>query len=49
MRLPIEVSADQPGDAGVDVHHRAAGEVERALLPEPAGVAVTASRRLQRR
>ncbi|EEF93796.1 hypothetical protein CATMIT_01567, partial [Catenibacterium mitsuokai DSM 15897] len=29
--LADEVGADQTGDAGVDVHHRAAGEVDRAL------------------
>ena len=30
--------AHQAGDAGVDVHHRAAGEVERAPLEGEAGV-----------
>ena len=38
--LADHVGADQAGDAGVDVHHRAAGEVERALLPEQAGLGV---------
>ena len=28
--------ADQTGDASVDVHHRAAGEIERALAGKPA-------------
>ena len=36
--LADHVSAHQAGDAGVDVHHRAAREVERALLPEPAAL-----------
>ena len=39
--LADHVGADQAGDAGVDVHHGAAGEVERALLPQPAGLGVT--------
>ena len=32
--------ADEAGDAGVDVHDRAAGEVERAHLEAEAGVGV---------
>ena len=40
MRLPIDQRADQAGDAGVDMHHGAAGEVDRALLEDPAGVGV---------
>ena len=35
--------ADERGDAGVDVHHRAAGEVERAPLEGEAGVGVHGS------
>ncbi len=31
-------AADQPGDAGVDVDHRAAGEVERSHVEQEAGV-----------
>ena len=39
MRLPSTSAHDQARDAGVDVHDRAAGEVERALwLPsQPLG------------
>ncbi len=40
--LADEIGADQAGDAGVDVHDRAAGEVERAHLPD------VARRRVQR-
>ena len=36
--LADHVSTDETGDAGIDVDHGTAGEVERALLPEPAGV-----------
>ena len=40
MRLPIIEAADQAGDTGVDVHDGAAGEIERALLEQEAGVGV---------
>ena len=43
MRLPISSAADQARDAGVDVHHRAAGEVERALVEQEACVALAAA------
>ena len=36
-------AADQPGDAGIDVDDGAAGEVERALAEEIAGMSVGAS------
>ena len=38
--LADHVGADQAGDRGVDVHDRAAGEVERAHLPDEAGLGV---------
>ena len=38
--LADQQRADQTGDAGVDVHHGAAREVDRALLEDPAGVGV---------
>ena len=41
--LADQQAADQAGDAGVDVHHRAAGEVERALLEEEAGACASAA------
>ena len=43
MRLPIRRAAHQARDTGVDVHHRAAREVERALLEQEAGVDVAAA------
>ena len=36
--LADHVGADETRDAGVDVHDRAAGEIERALLPQPAAL-----------
>ena len=36
--LADQQRADQAGDAGVDVHHGAAGEVDRAPLEDQAGV-----------
>ena len=38
--LAHQVGAHQARDAGVDVHHRAAREVERAPLPDHAGLGV---------
>ena len=38
--LADQVGAHQAGDTGVDVHHRAAGEVERTPLPEQTGLGV---------
>ena len=38
MRLPTHERADQAGDAGVDVHDGAAGEVDRAPGEDQAGV-----------
>ena len=36
--LADQERADQAGDAGIDVHHGAAGEVDRAPLEDQAGV-----------
>ena len=36
--LAEDQAADEPGDAGVDVHDGAAGEVERAPLEDEAGI-----------
>jgi len=41
--LADQQRADQTRDAGVDVHHGAAREVDRTLLEDPAGVALTSS------
>ena len=38
MRLPTHERADQAGDAGIDVHHGAAGEVDGAPQEHQAGV-----------
>ena len=40
MRLPIRKAPTRPATAGVDVHHGAAREVERAPLPDQAGLGV---------
>jgi hypothetical protein len=41
--LADDEGADETGDTGVDVDDRAACEVERALLEDEAGVAMTSS------
>jgi hypothetical protein len=41
IRGPAKAHADQPGDAGVDVDHRAAGEIDRAGLEQQALAAHT--------